>query len=123
MKIAIALAGLSVAAAAAIAGPATHARPAPRPRGLSLEEIRGVMRAHVSAFNACLRAALRNNRELHGPFLYDIEVDPHGKVSSARPFQRSAVASFDKCVVGILMRARFPGGPASVEAPLVFDRG
>jgi hypothetical protein len=31
------------------------------------------------------------------------------------------VAAFDKCVIGVLKRARFPGGPANVEAPLVFD--
>jgi len=121
MRIALAFAGFCAAAAAVAAGPATHSGPKARPRGLSLEEIRGVMRAHASAFDACLRAATRQNRELHGPFLYDIEVDAHGKVTAARPFQPSVVASFDRCVVGVLTRARFPGGPANVETPLVFD--
>jgi len=90
-------------------------------RGLSLEQIRGVMRANAVAFDACLRAATRHGKQLHGPFLYDIEVDKHGKVTSARPFQPSAVAAFDKCIIGVLKRAKFPGGPATVEAPLVFD--
>jgi hypothetical protein len=90
-------------------------------RGLSLEQIRGVMRAHVAAFNACLAAATRNNKQLHGPFLYEIEVDKKGKVTSARPYQPSAVPSFDKCITGVIKRARFPGGPASVEAPIAFD--
>jgi outer membrane biosynthesis protein TonB len=111
----IALAGLvvaTVAARAALADPS---------KGLSLEQIRGVMRANAPAFNACLAAATRSGKPLHGPFLYDIEVDKKGKVTAARPFQPSPVAAFDKCVIGVLRRARFPGGPASVEAPLVFD--
>jgi hypothetical protein len=102
----------SVVAATALAEPS---------RGLSLEQIRGVMRAHVAAFNACLAAATRNNKQLHGPFLYEIEVDKKGKVTAARPYQPSAVPSFDKCITGVIKRARFPGGPASVEAPIAFD--
>lgn len=90
-------------------------------RGLSLEQIRGVMRAHAEAFNACLAAANRSGKPLHGPFLYQIEVDKKGKVTSAHPYQPSAAASFDRCVTGVLKRAKFPGGPASVETPLVFD--
>lgn len=90
-------------------------------RGLSLEQIRGVMRAHVAAFNACLAAATRNNKQLHGPFLYQIEVDKRGKVTSARPYQPSTVPSFDRCIAGVIKRAKFPGGPASVEAPIAFD--
>ena len=92
-----------------------------RSKGLSLEQIRGVMRAHAAAFNACLTAATRQGKPLHGPFLYEIEVDKNGKVSSAHPYQPSPVASFDKCIIGVIKRAKFPGGPASVEAPLVFD--
>jgi hypothetical protein len=102
----------SVVAATALAEPS---------KGLSLEQIRGVMRAHVAAFNACLTAATRNNKQLHGPFLYQIEVDKKGKVTSARPYQPSAVPSFDRCITGVFKRARFPGGPASVEAPIAFD--
>ena len=90
-------------------------------KGLSLEEIRGVMRANAVAFNACLTSATRGNKELHGPFLYQIEVDKRGKVTSAHPYAPSAVAAFDKCVVAVLRRAKFPGGPAHVETPLVFD--
>jgi outer membrane biosynthesis protein TonB len=90
-------------------------------RGLSLEQIRGVMRANVAAFNACLTAATRSHKQLHGPFLYQIEVDKKGKVTSARPYQPSALPSFDKCISGVIKRARFPGGPASVEAPIAFD--
>jgi outer membrane biosynthesis protein TonB len=90
-------------------------------KGLSLEQIRGVMRANVAAFSACLTAATRNHKQLHGPFLYQIEVDKKGKVISARPYQPSAVPSFDKCITGVIKRARFPGGPASVEAPIAFD--
>jgi hypothetical protein len=101
---------------------ADRARPAPPvSKGLSLEQIRGVMRAHAAAFNACLTAATRSGKSLHGPFLYDLEVDKRGKVTAVRPFQPSAVAAFDKCITGVLLRAKFPGGPASVEAPLVFD--
>jgi hypothetical protein len=92
-------------------------------KGLSLEEIRGVTRSNAGAFNACLTAATRHNKQLHGPFLYQIEVDKKGTVTSAHPYQPSAVASFDKCVTAVIKRARFPGGPASVEAPLVFDPG
>jgi len=138
----IALAGLALASMMAMAarGPAAPSPRGPadprspggagadrgRPartvsKGLSLEQIRGVMRAHAAAFNACLTAATRNGKSLHGPFLYDIEVDKHGKVTAVRPFQPSAVAAFDRCVTGVLLRAKFPGGPASVEAPLVFD--
>lgn len=90
-------------------------------KGLSLEQIRGVMRAHARDFNACLAASSRRNKPLHGPFLYQIDVDGHGKVTAARPFQPSGVAAFDRCVTGVLLRARFPGGPASVETPLVFE--
>jgi outer membrane biosynthesis protein TonB len=94
---------------------------AERTKGLSLEQIRGVMRANAAAFNACLRTVTRRGKELHGPFLYQIGVDKDGRVTWARPYQPSAVAAFDKCVTGVLKRARFPGGPANVEAPLVFD--
>ena len=90
-------------------------------KGLSLEEIRGVMRANAVAFNACLTSATRGNKELHGPFLYEIEVDKRGKVTSVHPYAPSAVAAFDKCVVAVLKRATFPGGPAHVETPLVFE--
>jgi outer membrane biosynthesis protein TonB len=102
----------SVVTTTAVAGPT---------RGLSLEQIRGVMRAHVTAFTACLAAATRNNKPLHGPFLYQIEVDKNGKVSSARPYQPSARPAFDRCIAGVIMRARFPGGPASVQTPIAFD--
>lgn len=116
---------VSLVIAAVIAPGAAGAAPGParaeRPRGLSLEQIRGVMRAHARAFNACLTAATRRDRPLHGPFVYQIEVDSQGKVSSARPYQPSGVAAFDRCITGVLLRARFPGGPASVETPLVFD--
>jgi outer membrane biosynthesis protein TonB len=88
---------------------------------VSLEQIRGVMRAHAAAFNTCLTAASRRNRQLHGPFLYQIDVDKNGRVSAARPYQPSPVASFDRCIVGVLKRAKFPGGPARIETPLVFD--
>ena len=94
---------------------------AERPKGLSLEQIRGVMRANARAFNACLTAATRRDRQLHGPFVYQIEVDRKGKVTSARPYQPSSVAAFDRCIAGVLLRAKFPGGPASFEAPIVFD--
>ncbi|HET7504376.1 MAG TPA: hypothetical protein VFK02_25315 [Kofleriaceae bacterium] len=116
--IASALAPLVVPAALADRAPAAGAE---RSKGLSLEQIRGVMRAHAGDFNACLAAASRNHKPFHGPFVYQIEVDRKGKVSSARPYQPSPVAAFDRCIIGVLRRARFPGGPASVEAPLVFD--
>ena len=90
-------------------------------KGLSLEQIRGVMRAHAGAFNACLAAATKRDRQLHGPFLYQIEVDKAGKVTSARPYAPSRVASFDRCITSVIKRATFPGGPASVEAPIVFE--
>jgi outer membrane biosynthesis protein TonB len=115
MRIALALATLAV-----VTGLASSAA-AGLSKGLSLEQIRNVMRAHAAAFNACLSTATRRGKPLHGPFLYQIEVDRSGKVVSARPYQPSAVVSFDKCIVAVLKRARFPGGPASVEAPLVFD--
>ena len=115
MRIALALVGLAVApVVAATAGAAPS-------RGLSLEQIRGVMRANAVAFNACLRAATNHGKQLHGPFLYQIEVDKKGKVSSARPYHPSSVPAFDKCIADVIKRARFPGGPASVEAPIVFD--
>ena len=44
-----------------------------------------------------------------------------GNVISARPYQPSGVVAFDRCITGVLLRAKFPGGPASVETPLVFD--
>ena len=136
----IALAGLALAsgiAATLVTVVTVAAEPSPRAgppgdrnrsariasKGLSLEEIRGVMRSNAGAFNACLTAAARHNKQLHGPFLYQIEVDKKGIVTSAHPYQPSAVASFDKCVTAVIKRARFPGGPASVEAPLVFDPG
>jgi len=115
MRIALALASLAVTAAVAAPG---WAQPA---KGLSLEQIRGVMRANVAAFNACLSAATRRDRRFHGPFLYQIEVDKKGKVTSAHPYQPSSVASFDRCITGVIKRATFPGGPASVEAPIVFE--
>jgi outer membrane biosynthesis protein TonB len=114
MRIALACAGLAVATL-------TTAASAERTKGLSLEQIRGVMRAHAAAFDACLRTATRARKTLHGPFLYQIEVDKAGRVTGARPYQPSPVPAFDKCITGVLKRARFPGGPASVEAPLVFD--
>jgi outer membrane biosynthesis protein TonB len=96
--------------------------PAPgRSTGLSLEQIRGVMRAHAAAFNACLTAATRRHKQLHGPFLYQIEVDKKGRVTSAHPYQPSSVASFDRCIINVIKRAKFPGGPARVETPLVFE--
>ena len=116
MRIVLAVAGLALTA---LLGAGTAS--AERSRGLSLEQIRGVMRANAGAFNACLNAATRHGRELHGPFVYQIEVDKKGKVTSARPYQPSPVPAFDRCIIGVLARARFPGGPASVEAPLVFD--
>jgi len=83
------------------------------------------MRAHARAFNAChvaaTRAATRGDKPLQGPFVYQIEVDGKGKVTSARPYQPSGVAAFDRCITGVLLRARFPGGPANVETPIVFD--
>jgi TonB family protein len=115
---------ISLAIAAAIAPGAARAAPpsaAERPRGLSLEQIRGVMRAHASEFSACYSAARRRSRQLQGPFVYQIEVDRKGKVTSARPYQPSGVAAFDRCITDVLLRARFPGGPASVETPLVFE--
>ena len=112
MRIALAFAGLVTIVAATAA--------ADRPRGLSLEQIRGVMRANVGAFNTCLAAALRKDKQFHGPFVYQIEVDKKGKVTAARPYQPSSNASFDRCITGVLKRAHFPGGPASVEAPIVF---
>lgn len=114
MRIALAFAGLAVTVVAATAGVGPS-------RGLSLPQIRGVMRANAAAFNACLTAATRHNKQFHGPFVYQIEVDRTGKVTSARPYQPSAIASFDRCITGVLKRARFPGGPASVETPIVFD--
>jgi outer membrane biosynthesis protein TonB len=115
MRIALALASLAAVMTIAIVASAD------RSRGLSLEQIRNVMRANARAFNACLVAAVRQNRQLHGPFVYQIEVDKQGKVTSARPYQPSPVASFDRCITGVLQRARFPGGPAHVEAPLPFE--
>jgi hypothetical protein len=114
MRIALVLASLVVAAHIAT----VSADPA---KGLSFEQIRGVMRSHAAAFNACLSSATRRNRQLHGPFLYQMEVDKSGRVTSARPYQPSSVAAFDRCIIGVLKRARFPGGPARVETPLVFD--
>jgi hypothetical protein len=94
-------------------------------RGLSLEQIRGVMRANARAFNACLlganRGVSRRDKQLHGPFVYQIQVDRKGKVLSARPYQPSGNVAFDRCVTGVLLRAKFPGGPASVDTPLVFE--
>lgn len=111
-----------LAIAAAFAPGAAGAAPgAARPRGLSLEQIRGVMRANASEFKACFAAASRGNRGLHGPFVYQIEVDGKGKVTSARPYQPSGAAAFDRCITGVLLRARFPGGPAHVETPIVFE--
>ncbi|HEU4728088.1 MAG TPA: hypothetical protein VFT22_09375 [Kofleriaceae bacterium] len=112
------LAAVAVPTAAADRAPAAAAA---RSKGLSLEQIRGVMRAHAADFNACLTAATRNHKPFHGPFVYQIEVDRNGKVISARPYQPSPVAAFDRCITRVLVRARFPGGPASVEAPLVFE--
>jgi hypothetical protein len=114
MRIAVVLASLVVAGRVA----AVSADPS---KGLSFEQIRGVMRSHAAAFNACLSSAVRRNRQLHGPFLYQMDVDKNGHVTSARPYQPSPVAAFDRCIVGVLKRARFPGGPARVETPLVFD--
>jgi TonB family protein len=115
MRIALALVGLMLAAGAPAAAPSASAK------GLSLEQIRTVMRANAAAFNTCLTAATRRNKQLHGPFLYQIEVDAKGKVTSTHPYQPSPVASFDRCVVAVIKRAKFPGGPAHVETPLVFD--
>jgi outer membrane biosynthesis protein TonB len=114
---------LAIAAALApgAAGAGPGAGGAARPRGLSLEQIRGVMRASASEFKACFAAASRTNRGLHGPFVYQMEVDAKGKVASARPYQPSGVAAFDRCIIAVLLRARFPGGPAHVETPLVFE--
>jgi outer membrane biosynthesis protein TonB len=114
----------SLAIAAAVvpgAAAAPGASRGERPSGLSLEQIRGVMRSHASEFNTCFVAARRRNRQLHGPFVWQIEVDRKGKATSARPYQPSGDAAFDHCIAGVLVRARFPGGPASVETPLVFD--
>jgi hypothetical protein len=123
MRIAVVLAGLGLVSMVAATVAADRARPALvlRGKGLSLEQIRGVMHAHAGAFNACLAAATRNHKPFHGPFVYQIEVDRMGKVVSARPYQPSPVAAFDRCITGVLLRARFPGGPASVEAPLAFE--
>ena len=82
MRIVLALASLAVAASAATAS-------AERSKGLSFEQVRGVMRANVAAFNACLAAATKRHKQLHGPFLYQIEIDKQGKVISARPYQPS----------------------------------
>lgn len=114
----IALAGTALALVLALGG-ATTVAAAPS-KGLGLEQIRAVMRANAGAFNACLTAA-RRNPPLQGPFLYEIEVDPKGKVTAVRPHHPSEVPAFDKCITGVLKRAKFPGGPAHVEAPLVFD--
>ena len=113
----VALAALMVAIGL-VAGGSASAAPS---RGLSLEQIRGVMRGNARAFNACLAGASRRGKQLHGPFVYQIQVDRNGKVLSARPYQPSGNVAFDRCVTGVLMRAKFPGGPASVETPLVFD--
>ena len=117
MRTALVSLGIAAAILAGSAGAAT----AQRSKGLSLEQIRGVMRANARAFNACLTAATRHDRQLHGPFVYQIEVDKKGKVTSARPYRPSSVATFDRCITGVLLHARFPGGPASVETPIVFD--
>ena len=121
MRIALISLGITAAIAPGVAGAAPGPAGAARPRGLSLEQIRGVMRAHASEFNTCYIAARRHNRQLQGPFVYQIEVDKKGKVSSARPFQPSGVVAFDRCITDVLLHTRFPGGPASVETPLVFD--
>jgi hypothetical protein len=115
MRIALAVPGLAAALAAWPSPVASEPS-----RGLSLEQIRGVMRAHTTSFNACLAAATRSGRQLQGPFVYHIEVDRHGKVTSARPYHPSDSAAFDRCVTAVLQRARFPGGPAIVEATLPF---
>jgi TonB family protein len=114
MRISLVLASLVLAGSL----PTASANPA---RGLSLEQIRNVMRANAAAFNACLTAATRHNKQLHGPFVYRIEVDKSGKVTSAQPYQPSSAASFDRCITAVIKRARFPGGPASVETPIPFD--
>ncbi|HEY0483462.1 MAG TPA: hypothetical protein VGD37_38350 [Kofleriaceae bacterium] len=123
MRIALALAGLAAfGGLAALAPTMVVATAAGDPsRGLSPEQIRGVMRAHSGELTSCLSAATRHKRHLDGPFLYRIAVDRHGKVTSVRPYQPSGVATFDRCITGVLLRARFPGGPANVETPLVFD--
>ena len=101
MRIALALAGLAIVTL--VAPPAS----AQRSKGLSYEQIRNVMRAHAGAFNACHAAATRQDKQLHGPFLYQIEVDKNGKVVSARPYQPTSVASFDRCIAAVIKRARF----------------
>ena len=117
----IALAALALALISVLAaGGVTTVAAAPS-KGLGLEQIRAVMRANAGAFNACLTAAARKTPPLQGPFLYEIEVDPKGKVTAVRPHHPSEVPAFDKCITGVLKRAKFPGGPAHVEAPLVFD--
>jgi len=50
-----------------------------------------------------------------------VEVDKAGKVTSARPYAPSGVVSFDRCITKVIERATFPGGPARVEAPIVFE--
>jgi outer membrane biosynthesis protein TonB len=124
MRIALISLGLAVVIAPGSGGSA-GAAPGPsgaqRPRGLSLEQIRGVMRAHVSEFTECYVAARRHYRQLQGPFVYQIEVDKKGKVTSARPYQPSGVVAFDRCITDVLLHTHFPGGPANVETPLVFD--
>lgn len=121
MRSAVISLAIAMAIAPGTAGAAPGSSGAARPRGLSLEQIRGVIRAHASEFNLCYVAARRHSRQLQGPFVYQIEVDRRGKVSSARPYQPSGVAVFDHCIIDVLLRVRFPGGPASIETPLVFD--
>jgi outer membrane biosynthesis protein TonB len=121
MRTALTSLAIAVAIVPGAAGAAPGAPRAERTTGLSLEQIRGVMRGHASEFNACFVAAHRRNRQLHGPFVWQIEVDRKGKVTSARPYQPSGDAAFDRCIAGIVAHARFPGGPASVETPLVFE--
>jgi outer membrane biosynthesis protein TonB len=124
MRMALISLGIAVAIGPG-SGRSVGAAPGPsgavRPRGLSLEQIRGVMRAHASEFTECYVAARRHYRQLQGPFVSQIEVDKKGKVTSARPYQPSGVATFDRCVTEVLQHTHFPGGPASVETPLVFD--
>ncbi len=89
--------------------------------GLSLEQIRNTMQANAHAFTSCLNRTGKQSGKLHGPFLYDIVVDKVGKVTTAHPFAPSAVPAFDRCIVDVLKKVKFPGGPANVETPLVFE--
>lgn len=94
---------------------------------LDREVIRRVAKSHTSEIRACYNQGLAKDPDLAGRVMIDFQINPKGKVASARPRGEFPDPKVAKCVAASVRRWQFPkpagGGVVKVSYPFEFAPG